>query len=79
MADEIRMVDLQDAMGNWKRRNIRVTDGVSTATSTMQLTHESDYRNEWTFYAFGRYWTLISELEYDPKYGTVAVRRIEAK
>lgn len=67
--DDFKLVDIGNVFDDTKRK-IRVTDGVTTETCTAVLIHNSDYRREWEFYAYGKKRKMIGELYFDRQYGT---------
>ena len=67
--DKIKLVDI-GKISEDPRRQIRVTDGVTTETCMAVLIHNSDYRREWEFYAYGKTRKMIGELYLDRQYGT---------
>lgn len=59
-----------------RRVQIRVTDGITTQTVMGVEVSDSDYRTIREFYAYGKRWLLVSELEYREGEGTCCVARV---
>lgn len=70
----IRLIDYEIAGPG--RVQIRVTDGVYSQTVIGVEVSNSDYKTIREFYAFGKRWLLVSELEYREGEGTCCVARV---
>lgn len=70
----IRLIDY--AIAAPRRVQIRVTDGIHSQTVIGVEVSNSDYKTSREFYAFGKRWLLVSELEYREGEGTCCVTRI---
>ena len=58
--ENIKLIDIGSGFG--PRRQIRVTDGVTTQTVIARLTHDSDFLRTWDFYAYGKTWEMRAEM-----------------
>ena len=61
------------------RRSIRIldTDRDQVVNTTAVLKKETCYIKEWSFYAFGNFHTMKSELVHDPVHGTATRFSVE--